>query len=95
LRFRLDELRSLLPEVTERVWEGLTRAWPSSPTCPAASWEGFCSARGFDPRFEDFLEPELCLGFDFDELLRWERLPDCLLLDRELDFFFVAISVLR
>jgi hypothetical protein len=42
-------------------------------------------------------EPLACLErgfrFDFDELLRFERLADCLLL--ELDFFLVAISVLR
>lgn len=82
-------------EATDRVWDGLTRACPSSPTCPAASWEGFCSACGFEPCFEDFLEPELPLDLDFDELLRFEPLADCLLLDRELDFFLVAICVLR
>jgi hypothetical protein len=40
-----------------------------------------------------FLEPELGLDLDLDELLRFERLADCLFL--ELDFFLVAISVLR
>ena len=102
----------MLPEDTDRVWDGLTRAWPSSPTCPAASCEGFCSACGFEPCFfepcfedpdrEDdrplldllprCLEPEFRVDLDFDELLlRFEPLADCLLPDRELGFFLVAI----
>jgi len=38
------------------------------------------------------LEPEFRVDLDFDELLlRFEPLADCLLPDRELDFFLVAI----
>jgi hypothetical protein len=97
LRVRREELRPLPPETTDRVWDGLTRAWPSSPTCPSASWEGFCSACGFEPCFffeepdrEDersllvfarCLEPEFGLDLDFDEPLRFEPLADCLLAD--------------
>jgi hypothetical protein len=36
----LSELRPL-PETTDRVCVGLTRACPSSPTCPSFSWDGF------------------------------------------------------
>jgi len=81
----------LLPEVTERVWEGRTRAWPSSPTCPAASCEGFCSACGFEPCFDE-PDPEddrSLLGFlgRFRELDFFELDFDFF----ELDFLLVAI----
>lgn len=72
-----------MPETTDRVWDGLTRASPSSPTCPAASWDGFLSARALGlfavaPDREDELRPfereDLLVVFDLEREFEFDPL---------------------